>query len=56
MNLGGWVYYYDTKSEQGEGLQVECSHDTVECNAYLGITVPGIQVYNGKLYWIVAAF
>lgn len=54
MNLGGWVYYYDTKSEQGGKVcgKVECSHDTVECNAYLGITVPGIQVYNGKLYWI----
>ncbi|MBQ7063963.1 MAG: hypothetical protein IJM90_03635 [Firmicutes bacterium] len=30
----------------------ECTHDSDQCNAYLGFCLKGIHVYDGFIYWI----
>ena len=56
--MNDWLYYYDTKTGSGGKVcgKAECNHDTASCNAYLGEGVSGVQVYDGKLYWLVLSF
>ena len=52
--MNDWLYYYDTKTGSSGKVcgKAECNHDTASCNAYLGEIVSGVQVYDGKLYWM----
>ena len=49
-----YVYYYDEETDiQGKlCAKPECTHEDASCNAYLGVSNIGIQIYDHSLYWI----
>ena len=49
-----YVYYYDEETDTQGKLcaKPECTHEDASCNAYLGVSNIGIQIYDHSLYWI----
>ena len=48
------LYYVDKAVGVGGPLcgRPECTHDSKDCNAWLGNVVWGLTDYNGRLYWV----
>ena len=48
------LLYYDDASDSSGVLcgRADCSHQDVNCNAYVDTSAAGIQVYDNKIYWI----
>lgn len=54
INLDSWINYYDVETGKSGVLcgKPECMHKDATCNAYTGVPLGQLQIYEGKIYWL----